>query len=186
MNQPLPLLHFVTSNPHKAEEVEQLLGSSVRRLDLDLQEIQALTNREIAIAKLEAARPHAPHPLAVEDVSLDLEELGGFPGPYIKWLIASAGGDGLAAIARGLRSNVATARCVVAVWDGGAVRVAEGAVAGKILIEPRGSRKFGWDAWFLPEGSSRTYGEMSPEEKRALSHRGIAWRRMREMLEAFS
>lgn len=183
MNQPLPLLHFVTSNRHKAEEVEHLLGSFVRRVDLDLQEIQALTTREIAIAKLEAARPHAPHPLAVEDVSLSLEELGGFPGPYIKWLIASAGGDGLTAVARGLRSNLATARCVVAVWDGRAVRLAEGSVAGKILAEPRGSRKFGWDAWFLPDGSSRTYGEMSRDEKRDISHRAIAWRRMREMLE---
>lgn len=183
MNESPPLLHFVTSNPHKAEEVEHLLGSSIRRFDLDLQEIQALTSQEVAIAKLEAARPHAPHPLAVEDVSLGLEELGGFPGPYIKWLIASAGGDGLTTIARGLRSNLATARCVVAVWDGRAVRLTEGSVSGKILTEPRGSRKFGWDAWFLPDGSSRTYGEMSPDEKRAMSHRAIAWRRMREMLE---
>lgn len=183
MSNPLPLLHFVTSNPHKAAEVGHLLGSSVRRLDLDLPEIQAATIEAIAQAKLEAARPHAPHPFAVEDVSLDLEGLGGFPGPYIKWLITSAGGEGLAAIVKGLHSNLATARCVVAVWDGRVVRMAEGAVEGEIVSLPRGSRDFGWDAWFVPEGSSRTYGEMSREEKREVSHRAIAWRRMRQILE---
>lgn len=184
MSQSFPTLHFITSNPHKAAEVEHLLGSSVRRLDIDLPEIQAATLADVALAKLQAARQHAPVPVAVEDVSLELRALGGFPGPYIKWLIASAGGPGLAAMTRGLSSRDATARCVVAVWDGAVTHFAEGSVEGQVIDEPRGSREFGWDAWFLPRESDRTFGEMGALEKRSVSHRAIAWRRMGEILES--
>lgn len=184
MTPSLPPLHFITSNPHKAAEVEDLLGTSIRRIELDLPEVQAASLEQIARAKLDAAVDHAPPPLAVEDVALELRALGGFPGPYIKWLLAASGGDGLAAVARGLSSPAATARCIVAVWDGSAVHIATGAVEGVILAEPRGSREFGWDAWFLPDGSDRTYGEMTVEQKREISHRAIAWRRMREILAA--
>lgn len=181
MNTSEPL-RFITSNPHKAAEVELLLGSSIERVDLDLPEIQGGTLEEIARAKLEAARLKVPTPLAVEDVSLELDAFGGFPGPYIKWLIAAAGGEGLAAMISGISSSKATARCIVAAAVEDDVVIADGSVDGEIVLQPRGSREFGWDAWFLPEGSSLTYGEMSPEEKRGISHRSIAWRRMRTLL----
>ena len=45
-----------------------------------------------------------------------------------------------------------------------------------LLHEVCGDQGFGWDPVFLPEGSERTYGEMSPDEKDAISHRGRAWR----------
>jgi XTP/dITP diphosphohydrolase len=41
-------------------------------------------------------------------------------------------------------------------------------------VAPRGTNGFGFDAVFLPEGSAKTYGEMSPDEKGAVSHRGKA------------
>ncbi len=183
MSQQLPPLRFITSNPHKAAEVERLLGSSVTRIDLDLPEIQAETFEAIARAKFGAACLHAQPPLAVEDVSLELHAFQSFPGPYVKWLIAAAGGEGLAAMVRGASTNAATARCIVVASTGGDVVIAEGSVDGVILDEPRGARQFGWDAWFQPEGSTRTYGEMSPEEKREISHRSIAWQRMRILLQ---
>jgi XTP/dITP diphosphohydrolase len=45
-----------------------------------------------------------------------------------------------------------------------------------LVLPPRGEQGFGWDPVFLPEGESRTYGELGPQEKDALSHRGRAWR----------
>lgn len=39
------------------------------------------------------------------------------------------------------------------------------------IVHPRGSQNFGWDPIFLPEGSSKTYAEMSNEEKNSISHR---------------
>jgi XTP/dITP diphosphohydrolase len=46
----------------------------------------------------------------------------------------------------------------------------------------RGSRGFGYDPVFVPEGEDRSMAEMTPEEKAAISHRGRAVRRMASML----
>ena len=50
---------------------------------------------------------------------------------------------------------------------------AEGRVEGRI-VAPRGENKFGWDPIFEPLGSTKTFAEMTPEEKIAVSHRGRA------------
>jgi len=47
-------------------------------------------------------------------------------------------------------------------------------------VQPRGERHFGWDAWFLPRGSKKTFAEMTDEEKDAVSHRGHAYRMLAE------
>jgi non-canonical purine NTP pyrophosphatase (RdgB/HAM1 family) len=184
MSFPSSPLHFVTSNAQKAAEIETLLGRSVTRIDLDLPEIQSDSLSTILLAKLESAIAWTTPPVAVEDVSLELDDLGGFPGPYIKWLLRMAGGEGLGRIVSGLQSDLATARCLVAVWDGEGVVTGEGTVRGRVLAEPRGERSFGWDAWFVPEHSEQTWGEMSREEKLGLSHRSIAWAGIRDLLEA--
>ena len=56
--------------------------------------------------------------LIVEDVSLGFDELGNFPGPYVRWLLEAAGGKGLAAIAYALNNRAAKAQCCVGYWDG--------------------------------------------------------------------
>jgi XTP/dITP diphosphohydrolase len=48
--------------------------------------------------------------------------------------------------------------------------------------EPRGSHGFGWDAIFIPEGDTRTFGEMTAAEKDARSHRRKAWEQLRARL----
>ncbi|MDX1584915.1 MAG: non-canonical purine NTP pyrophosphatase, partial [Thermoanaerobaculia bacterium] len=175
-------LHFVTSNPHKAAEVEALLGGRVVHVELSIPEIQAGSVEEIVRSKLDLAKRSHPAPIAVEDVSLEIESLGGFPGPYVKWLIEAAGGNGLGMIAAGLSSRRATARCVVGLWDGTRAHLVQGTVDGEVLTQPAGDRSFGWDAWFRPDGASGTYGEMTREEKSERSHRARAWRQLRTIL----
>ena len=58
----------------------------------------------------------------------------------------------------------------------------EGVWRGRILLEPRGQSGFGYDPYFLPEGSERTAAELSLSEKNAQSHRGQASRAMRRLL----
>jgi XTP/dITP diphosphohydrolase len=53
-----------------------------------------------------------------------------------------------------------------------------GETPGEILVQPRGERHFGWDAWFLPRGAGKTFAEMSDDEKDAISHRGHAYRKL--------
>src|SRR5437870_13687803 len=107
-----------SSNPNKGIEAERILGMPLLRVSLALPEIQAADVEEITRYKLEVARTKGYGRLIVEDVSLGFDELGNFPGPYVRWLLEAAGGKGLAAIAYALNNRAAKAICCVAYWDG--------------------------------------------------------------------
>lgn len=173
-------LILVSSNPNKGIEGERILGIPLLRVSITLPEIQAASVEDITRYKVEIARTKGHNRLIVEDVSLGFDELGNFPGPYVKWLLEAAGGKGLAAIAYALNNRAAKAQCCVGYWNGKEVKTFLGEVAGEILVQPRGERHFGWDAWFLPRGSQKTFAEMTDEEKDAVSHRGHAYRMLAE------
>lgn len=175
-------LILVSSNPNKGIEAERILGVPLLRVSLSLPEIQAATVEEITRYKLEVARTKGYARLVVEDVSLGFNELGNFPGPYVRWLLEAAGGKGLAAIAYALNNRSACARCCVAYWNGVEGKIFLGETDGEVLVEPRGERHFGWDAWFQPRGSQKTFAEMTADEKDAVSHRGKAYRKLAEHL----
>ena len=85
--------------------------------------------------------------------------------------------------ARGLRTSAARFVCHVAVADGGRVIFeADGLVAGEIAPEPRGTRGFGYDPIFFYPPYGCTLAEVDGERKAAVSHRGIAFRALREWL----
>ena len=150
---------LVSSNPNKAIEAERILGMPLLRVSLTLPEIQAATVEEVTRYKLETARAKGYERLIVEDVSLGFDELGNFLAFFL--LNAS-----------------------YAYWDGHASRIFTGECAGEVLVEPRGEHKFGWDPWFKPNGSTKTFAEMPPEEKDAISHRGRAYAQLREHLRS--
>lgn len=177
-----PLI-LVSGNPNKGIEAERILGQRVLRVALALPEIQAASVEEITRYKAEVAKTKGYGRLIVEDVSLGFDELGNFPGPYVRWLLEAAGGKGLAAIAYALNNRSARAQCCVGYWDGNDVKLFFGETVGEILVEPRGEQHFGWDAWFQPRGSKKTFAEMTPEEKDAVSHRARAYRQLAEHLK---
>lgn len=177
-------LILVSSNPNKGIEAERILGVPVLRVSLNLPEIQAATVEEITRYKVEVAKSKGYARLIVEDVSLGFDELGNFPGPYVRWLLEAAGGTGLAAIAYALNNRAAKAQCCVGYWDGTQVKTFLGETTGEILVKPRGERTFGWDAWFQPSGQPKTFAEMTAEEKDAVSHRGHAYRKLAAHLKS--
>lgn len=183
MTKTEPLI-LVSSNPNKGIEAERILGVPLLRVSISLPEIQAATVEDVTRYKLEIARTKGYKRLIVEDVSLGFDELGNFPGPYVKWLLEAAGGKGLAAIAYALTNRSARAQCCVAYWDGTAGHMFLGETAGEILVQPRGSEHFGWDPWFLPKGAERSFAEMNDDEKDAVSHRGKAYRKLAEYLRS--
>ncbi|HKR67000.1 MAG TPA: non-canonical purine NTP pyrophosphatase [Thermoanaerobaculia bacterium] len=171
-------LILVSSNPNKGIEAERILGIPLLRVSIALPEIQAATVEDITRYKVEVAKTKGYNRLVVEDVSLGFDELGNFPGPYVRWLLEAAGGKGLAAIAYALNNRSAKAQCCVGYWNGRDVRTFTGETTGEILVKPRGERHFGWDAWFVPRGSQKTFAEMTDDEKDAVSHRGAAYRQL--------
>ena len=175
-------LILVSTNPNKGIEAERILGIPLLRVSLALPEIQAASVEDITRYKVDVARTKGYERLIVEDVSLGFDELGNFPGPYVRWLLEAAGGKGLAAIAYALNNRAAKAQCCVGYWNGKSVRTFLGQTPGEILVQPRGERHFGWDAWFQPRGSEKTFGEMTETEKDAVSHRGHAYRLLADCL----
>ncbi|HEX8410269.1 MAG TPA: non-canonical purine NTP pyrophosphatase [Thermoanaerobaculia bacterium] len=175
-------LILVSTNPNKGIEAERILGVPLLRVSISLPEIQAATVEDVTRYKVEVARTKGYERLIVEDVSLGFDELGNFPGPYVRWLLEAAGGKGLAAIAYALNNRAARAQCCVGYWNGREVKTFLGETHGEILVQPRGERHFGWDAWFQPRDSKKTFAEMTDEEKDAVSHRGHAYRKLAEAL----
>jgi XTP/dITP diphosphohydrolase len=126
-----------------------------------------------------------------DDSGLEVDALDGAPGVRSARF---AGADATYAsnVDRLLRAvdgvppegRTARFRCLVMVrWPDGREVVAEGVVDGHIATEPRGGGGFGYDPVFIPdEGDGRTFGEMTPDEKHALSHRGRALRALADAL----
>ena len=80
------------------------------------------------------------------------------------------------------RRRRAQFRAIVVFVDRGVEEVTEGICRGKIAEQPRGTNGFGYDPVFLPEGFTRTYAELTFEEKNGISHRARALAGMKEIL----
>jgi len=175
------MLYFITGNSKKFEEASAMVPD-LKQLDVDLPELQQTDARKIVAAKLEEAWKHAEGEFVIEDTSLYLECLNGLPGPLIKWFLETIGNDGLSLLCERLGNDRAEARTIVGyAKDRGQVRFFEGAVKGKIVWKKPGSG-FGWDPIFLPDGQSKTFSEMSKDEKNAISMRRIAFGALAEFL----
>ena len=172
---------LVTGNRNKLEEARRLVGHELQAVGLDLPEIQSLDMREVLRSKALAAHHSLQQPVIVDETGLELTALNGFPGCLVKWMLQAIGAAGIARTAAALDDVRATARCGLLYFDGGSEVLAEGKVDGS-LVPPRGDEGFGWDPIFLPATGTRTFAELSGAEKDAVSHRGAAWRRLRQLL----
>jgi len=176
-------LVFVTSNLGKLREAEAVLGRSLDHRGLDLPELQTLDLEEVVRDKARSAWKQLQRPVLVEDTSLELAGLGGFPGPLIRWLLVSVGPKGICRISGCFDDRRATARCLICATDGSVEVFGEGVVEGTIAPSPRGEGGFGWDSAFVPSGGDgRSYGEMNEDEKNLLSHRHKAFIALRDAL----
>ena len=176
-------LIFVTSNLGKLREAEAVLGRSLDHRKLDLPELQTLDLEEVVRDKARSAWKQLERPVLVEDTSLELAGLGGFPGPLIRWLLVSVGPEGICRISGCFDDRRATVRCLICATDGTVDIFGEGVVEGTIAPSPRGAGGFGWDSAFIPaDGGGRSYGEMSEEEKNLISHRHRAFVALRNAL----
>jgi XTP/dITP diphosphohydrolase len=178
-------LVFVTSNLGKLREAEEVLGIKLEHRALDLKELQSLSLEEVVRDKARAAHRRLGVPVLVEDTSLELVGMQGFPGPLVRWMLTSVGPSGICRMARAFAESGAVVRCIACATDGGDEVVGVGEVEGAISRTPRGRRGFGWDSTFIPaDGDGRTYAEMEDAEKNAISHRRRAFEALRKALRS--
>jgi len=182
-------LVIATHNPGKLAEMRELLApygidaTSAGELGLPEPDETGMTFRDNARIKAAAAAKAAGLPAFADDSGLVVDALGGAPGIYsARW----AGPDknfqrAMAAIEDKLQAGGATtpdrrtahfvsALCVA--WPDDHVEEFEARVDGALVWPPRGDKGFGYDPMFLPDGHTRTFGEMPSEEKHGLPPRG--------------
>lgn len=195
-------LLIATGNAGKAREFREVLGESRfawRSLSdyppgPEIEET-GRTFRANACLKASAyARRYGVWAMA-DDSGLEVDALGGSPGVLsARWAQHNGAGkgdaDNNATLLRQLQDvpdERRTARfvCVLALADPGGrvILTVRDTVEGRILHAPRGGNGFGYDPLFLVEPLGRTAAELPPAEKHAISHRGKALRRLRELIE---
>jgi XTP/dITP diphosphohydrolase len=183
-------LIVASHNEGKVAEITALLAPlglevlSAGALGLDEPEETGTTFVENAELKARAAATAAGLPALADDSGLAVAALDGAPGIHsARW--AGPARDFAAAMRRvengiagrddrGARFICALSLC----WPDGHCETFEGLVAGALVWPPRGDRGFGYDPVFLPAGGTRTFGEMEPGAKHAISHRADAFRQL--------
>jgi len=165
---------FITGNEDKFREFgEIIIAVKLKRKNLDLPELQG-TPEEIVKEKAQLACKIIGKPCFVDDTSLCFNAWGGLPGPYIKHFLEYMGAEKLASILLKSSEDI-TAKAITSIGycePGKKAICLQGITDGKISL-PKGNKNFkkGWDSMFIPNGSSRTNGEMEPHEKHAFSQR---------------
>jgi non-canonical purine NTP pyrophosphatase (RdgB/HAM1 family) len=177
-------LIFATTNQGKLIEVRRILNVPVESTALEIEEIQSTDPVKVATHKALAYFSELKQPLFIEDASLAFAALNGLPGTYINDFVKTLGNTGLADLLDGKNDKTATAQVTMVYVDGvNDPQVFTGRVQGKI-VKPQGEGGFGWDPIFVPLGATKTFAEMSNEEKDQFSMRRQALEAMRDWLVA--
>ncbi len=184
-----------THNPGKAAEIAALLDGNyeiVTAASLNLPEPDETesTFSGNALLKARAAAQASGEVALADDSGLSVTALDGQPGIFsARW--AGPGRDFARAMAKveerleeagaSDRSAWFTSALAVA-WPNGPAVVVEGRVDGTLVFPGRGTRGFGYDPIFQPQGSALTFGEMEEAEKAAISHRTRAFETLKAAL----
>ena len=190
-------LVIASHNCGKVAEIGSLLGDLVATFpssaDFGLAEPEETGNTfaENAALKARYTALHTDLPALADDSGLSVAALEGAPGIYsARWAVRPDGQRDFTfamgrvercLIDRGLQDARAAFVCALSLaWPDGHVETVEGRVDGILVFPARGTRGFGYDPIFLPDGHDRTFGEMTPDEKHAISHRADAFARLRQ------
>jgi XTP/dITP diphosphohydrolase len=187
-------LVFASHNQNKVNEIKSLLPKSVEVLSLTdigfVDEIDetGLTLDENSKIKAKAVLRKTGYFCFADDTGLEIEALNYEPGVFSARYAGNQKNDSdnidkVLLNLMGITNRNARFRTVITLLIGKDEYSFEGKVEGKIIMEKRGEFGFGYDPIFIPEDQSRTFAEMSLEEKNKFSHRARAFLKMIEFLK---
>ena len=180
---------FATHNNNKLLEVKKMISKKIEIKSLsdlgynfEIPENEK-TIEENAIFKAKFIYSKFKLNVFADDTGLEVEALGGKPGVHsaryagndkdnkknIKKLLDSI---------RGIENRKANFKTVISLIFKDKLYVFEGKIYGKISDEEKGLFGFGYDPVFIPDGFKKTFGELNPEIKNAISHRAIAFNKL--------
>ncbi|AUM75069.1 RdgB/HAM1 family non-canonical purine NTP pyrophosphatase [Paracoccus jeotgali] len=188
-------LLVATHNAGKLDEMRALLApygvEVVGAAEMNLSEPVETEDNFVGNARIKARAAVAATglPALADDSGISVDALDGAPGVYTAdWAETGSGRDFGIAMQRtwdaleerdAPHPRHAQFRCtLVLAWPDGHEEVFEGVLPGQVVWPPRGAEGHGYDPIFMPDGKDRTLGELTPDEKNALSHRAIAVQKM--------
>ena len=178
-------LVFATNNPHKLQEVREILQDKFHIKSLveigcfdEIPETSP-TIEGNALQKAQYIAEHFSTPCFADDTGLEVEALDGDPGVYSARYAGENAtyDDNVEKLLEELKGNPdrrARFKSVVALADGDRELLFEGIINGTIIHERRGTSGFGYDPVFVPEGYDQTFAEMPLALKNSISHRALA------------
>lgn len=194
MSQP-PRLILATRNPHKTEEVRQIIGHRFEVMDVvsfpELPEIEETGTTFLENARLKAngISSRIDGWVLADDSGLEVDALDGAPGVGSSSFGGEEGNHAknnarLIAEIDGQENRSARFLCtLVLAKDGVEQAVFRGSIEGHIATSPSGAGGFGYDPLFIPEGYSGTLADLGAEVKNSMSHRARALAAFTETLE---
>jgi XTP/dITP diphosphohydrolase len=193
--EPGAKLLVATHNPGKVKELAEILENRFQLVtagELGLPEPEETEASFVgnALLKARTAADAAGLPALADDSGLSVAALDGAPGIFsARW--AGPSKDFAEAMRKveerleeaGSPDRAAWFTCALALaWPKGAAVVVEGRVDGTLAFPARGTRGFGYDPIFVPAGHDITFGEMDPAAKDAMSHRALAFAKLKAAL----
>ncbi len=192
-------LAIASRNAHKLRELTRICGDwpvrwlTVENHDAPWPDVEETgdTYLENALLKARAVAVTLGVPAIADDSGIEVDALGGKPGPRSARFAGEGASDeqnlqalmqAIAGVPAGGRS--ARYRCVAAIaWPRGDEHHTEGVCEGVLVGKRRGGGGFGYDPIFVPVGWDETMAALTSEQKDRISHRGRAFRALRALLE---
>jgi XTP/dITP diphosphohydrolase len=195
-----------TRSPGKTREIRELFAGLPFELSFPIERLleplpeeadleRSMSYAENAVAKARYYATRGGLPTIADDSGLEVDALGGAPGPRSARWAAGQGKEGatddannrllleqLAAVPENQRT--ARYRCVVAflATPSSVPEIVEATCDGFVLAAPRGTGGFGYDPLFFSSDLQMSFGEAAPAAKHRVSHRGRAFRALIEVL----
>lgn len=187
-------------NRHKIEEIEAITKkfgmSIISRDEAGVPPVEIVedgeTFEENSFKKADEIMKLCGKITLADDSGLMVDYLGGAPGVYSARFAGEDGNDEknnekLLKLLDGVPAKGRTAKFVsviTMVYPDGTVLSARGECSGRIITVPTGDGGFGYDPLFVPDGYEKTFAQLTPEEKNAISHRAAALTELEKLLEA--
>jgi len=195
---------FITENVSKFKEIENYISKSginvsiqMIKPEYEIQEIQSLDRQEIVLKKLRDAFAMSKQfinlqniqannkeiLIMVEDTSLCIDKMGGFPGPFIKYYVQSLPLNVIADANWGSSAQSYVSLAISKLDEHTELNawVFEDCVVGNI-VSPVGTNGFGYDMIFRPVGTNHTCAEMTMDEKKLFNPRTKSFQKVIKFL----
>lgn len=188
---------LATRNSHKLDEIKEIL----RELPVELSDLSAYphipeiketgsTFVENALLKAKTVFEFTQTWSIADDSGLEVFALNGSPGIFSARFAGEEhnyreNNCKLLELLRNIppQKRKAQFRCVAAIIGPDFREIMEGIVQGKIITEMRGNKGFGYDPLFIPEGYDKTFAELGEKVKNQISHRALAFEKVKEVLK---